>query len=99
MVAHQVKDAPEKDQISTMVAHTTLACETFLQPVLDTECIRRMVDKPTIYKIVMVRHGESTWNLENRFCGWVDADLSDKGWEEAEAGGKALKAEGYKFDL
>jgi len=99
MVAHQVKDAPEKDQISTMVAHTTLACETFLQPVLDTECIRRMMDKPTTYKIVMVRHGESTWNLENRFCGWVDAALSKKGISEAKAGGKALREAGYRFDL
>jgi 2,3-bisphosphoglycerate-dependent phosphoglycerate mutase len=40
------------------------------------------------YKIVLVRHGESEWNLENRFCGWHDADLSAKGVEEAKQAGK-----------
>lgn len=51
------------------------------------------------YKIVFVRHGESEWNKLNQFCGWFDADLSEKGLEEAIAGGKALKNEGYKFDV
>ena len=50
------------------------------------------------HKIVFVRHGESQWNLKNLFCGWFDADLSDKGVEEAHAGGKALKETGIKFD-
>ena len=40
------------------------------------------------YKIVLVRHGESQWNLENKFCGWHDADLSQKGIEEAKQAGK-----------
>jgi len=52
-----------------------------------------------VYKIVMIRHGESAWNQENRFCGWFDADLSEKGIEEAHAGGKALKEAGYQFDV
>ncbi|XP_057381871.1 phosphoglycerate mutase 1-like [Daphnia carinata] len=52
-----------------------------------------------VFKIVMVRHGESAWNKENRFCGWFDADLSEKGVQEAHAGGKALKDAGYQFDL
>lgn len=47
----------------------------------------------------MIRHGESAWNKENRFCGWFDADLSEKGVEEAHAAGKALKDAGYKFDV
>ena len=51
------------------------------------------------YKIVFVRHGESEWNKLNQFCGWVDADLSPKGLEEAKAGGVALKNDGYKFDV
>jgi 2,3-bisphosphoglycerate-dependent phosphoglycerate mutase len=46
--------------------------------------------------LVLVRHGESQWNLENRFTGWVDVDLSDKGREEAHKAGEKLK--GYKFD-
>jgi len=46
-----------------------------------------------------VRHGESQWNLKNLFCGWYDADLTDKGVEEAEAGGKAIKENGIKFDM
>ena len=49
-------------------------------------------------KLVLVRHGESTWNLENRFTGWVDVGLSPKGVEEAHAAGKLLKAEGFAFD-
>lgn len=48
--------------------------------------------------VVMVRHGESEWNALNQFCGWFDAALSDKGKEEAAAGGKALKDGGYTFD-
>jgi len=52
-----------------------------------------------MYKIVFMRHGESTWNLENRFTGWTDVDLTDKGVAEAKAAGKVLKDEGYTFDL
>jgi 2,3-bisphosphoglycerate-dependent phosphoglycerate mutase len=50
-------------------------------------------------KLVLVRHGESSWNKENRFTGWTDVDLSDKGIEEAHAGGKALKEQGFTFDI
>ncbi|MBN2252525.1 MAG: 2,3-diphosphoglycerate-dependent phosphoglycerate mutase, partial [Kosmotogaceae bacterium] len=50
-------------------------------------------------KLVLVRHGESTWNKENRFTGWTDVDLSEKGREEAKKAGKVLKADGYDFDL
>lgn len=52
-----------------------------------------------MHKLVLVRHGESLWNKENRFTGWTDVDLSDKGVEEAQAGAKALKDEGYVFDV
>ena len=51
------------------------------------------------YKIVMIRHGESEWNQENRFCGWFDANLSEKGVTEAKNGAHALKEGGYKFDV
>jgi len=51
------------------------------------------------YKVVMIRHGESEWNKLNKFCGWFDAELSDKGVQEATAGGKALKDAGYQFDV
>jgi len=50
-------------------------------------------------KLVLVRHGESQWNKENRFTGWTDVDLSAKGMEEAREGGRVLKAEGYHFDV
>jgi 2,3-bisphosphoglycerate-dependent phosphoglycerate mutase len=50
-------------------------------------------------KIVLIRHGESLWNKENRFTGWTDVDLSDRGRKEAAEGGKLLKEEGYTFDL
>jgi 2,3-bisphosphoglycerate-dependent phosphoglycerate mutase len=49
-------------------------------------------------KLVLVRHGESTWNKENRFTGWTDVDLSEKGLEEARQAGSILKEEGYTFD-
>jgi 2,3-bisphosphoglycerate-dependent phosphoglycerate mutase len=52
-----------------------------------------------MYKLVLLRHGESTWNKENRFTGWTDVDLSDRGREEAEAAGRLLKEGGYSFDL
>jgi 2,3-bisphosphoglycerate-dependent phosphoglycerate mutase len=50
-------------------------------------------------KLVLLRHGESDWNRENRFTGWTDVDLSQQGIAEARAAGRLLKAEGYDFDL
>lgn len=50
-------------------------------------------------KVVLLRHGESTWNKENRFTGWTDVDLSERGIEEAKKSGQVLKKEGYIFDL
>ncbi len=50
-------------------------------------------------KLVLVRHGESVWNLENRFTGWTDVDLSETGVAEAHKAGKLLVAEGYTFDI
>lgn len=52
-----------------------------------------------MHKLVLLRHGESTWNKENRFTGWTDVDLSAKGMEEARAAGKLLKEGGYVFDV
>jgi 2,3-bisphosphoglycerate-dependent phosphoglycerate mutase len=52
-----------------------------------------------MHKLVLLRHGESTWNKENRFTGWTDVDLTDKGCEEAKTAGQLLKAGGYAFDL
>ncbi len=50
-------------------------------------------------KLVLVRHGESTWNKENRFTGWTDVDLSEKGIQEARQAGKLLKEQGFVFDI
>ena len=50
-------------------------------------------------QLVLVRHGQSTWNLQNRFTGWVDVDLSERGVNEARDAGCTLKAQGYRFDL
>ena len=52
-----------------------------------------------VYKVVLLRHGESLWNVENKFTGWIDIDLSDKGIMEAKNAGKLLKSEGYEFDI
>jgi 2,3-bisphosphoglycerate-dependent phosphoglycerate mutase len=52
-----------------------------------------------MYQLVLLRHGESTWNKENLFTGWTDVDLSAKGTEEAHEAGRVLRKEGYKFDV
>jgi 2,3-bisphosphoglycerate-dependent phosphoglycerate mutase len=52
-----------------------------------------------MHKLVLIRHGESTWNLENRFTGWTDVDLTITGVQQARAAGRLLKANGYDFDL
>lgn len=52
-----------------------------------------------MHKLVLIRHGESLWNQENRFTGWQDVDLSEKGRAEAQKGGKALREKGFTFDV
>ena len=52
-----------------------------------------------MYKLVLIRHGESTWNLENRFTGWTDVPLTPAGVEQAKQGGRQLRDQGYEFDL
>ncbi len=51
------------------------------------------------HRLVLVRHGQSQWNEENRFTGWVDIDLSEKGRSEAKGAGQLLRAEGFQFDI
>jgi 2,3-bisphosphoglycerate-dependent phosphoglycerate mutase len=52
-----------------------------------------------MYRLVLLRHGESTWNRENRFTGWTDVDLSDKGRDEAREAGRLMAAEKFEFDV
>ena len=52
-----------------------------------------------VSKLVLLRHGESQWNRENRFTGWTDVDLSEAGVVEARKAGRQLKADGYAFDI
>ena len=52
-----------------------------------------------MYKIVLIRHGESTWNLENRFTGWTDVPLTDTGIAQAQNAGRLLKADNFEFDV
>jgi len=61
--------------------------------------MRSRSDRPPVKKLVLLRHGESVWNQENRFTGWTDVGLSEKGIEEAKAAGDLLRREGYDFDL
>jgi 2,3-bisphosphoglycerate-dependent phosphoglycerate mutase len=61
-----------------------------------SECLRREI--PTS-KLVLLRHGESSWNQENRFTGWTDVDLSSKGWEQAREAGRILRKHGFTFDI
>lgn len=52
-----------------------------------------------MYRLVLIRHGESIWNKKNKFTGWYDVDLSEKGKEEAKSAGEYLKKEGFTFDV
>ncbi|WP_338415528.1 2,3-diphosphoglycerate-dependent phosphoglycerate mutase [uncultured Sphaerotilus sp.] len=52
-----------------------------------------------MYKLVLIRHGESTWNLENRFTGWTDVELTPTGVDQAKQAGRLLKEAGYDFDV
>jgi 2,3-bisphosphoglycerate-dependent phosphoglycerate mutase len=52
-----------------------------------------------MHQLVLIRHGESTWNLENRFTGWTDVELTELGVAQARQAGRALKAEGFEFDV
>ena len=52
-----------------------------------------------MYKLVLLRHGESQWNLENRFTGWTDVDITENGWQEARRAGELLAREGFDFDI
>jgi 2,3-bisphosphoglycerate-dependent phosphoglycerate mutase len=58
-----------------------------------------VLDWKPMHKLVLMRHGESQWNLDNRFTGWTDVDLTDRGRAEAKAAGELLKREGYVFDI
>ena len=58
-----------------------------------------MTAKPATVKLVLLRHGQSQWNLDNRFTGWVDVDLTEQGRTEACEAGRQLKAEGLRFDV
>jgi 2,3-bisphosphoglycerate-dependent phosphoglycerate mutase len=66
---------------------------------LDRISIALLSKEELMYKIVFMRHGESTWNLENRFTGWTDVDLTEKGISEAKSAGQVLKEAGFTFDL
>src|SRR5690606_17947607 len=61
--------------------------------------LRLLPKGATMPQLVLVRHGESTWNLENRFTGWTDVDLTERGREEARHAGQLLKEEGFTFDV
>ena len=52
-----------------------------------------------MHKIVFMRHGQSIWNFENRFTGWTDVDLTERGKKEARAAGRVLREAGFEFDL
>jgi 2,3-bisphosphoglycerate-dependent phosphoglycerate mutase len=68
-----------------------------IPPVFCGHCIGRA--SAPMYKLVLIRHGESTWNLENRFTGWTDVPLTATGIEQAKESGRLLKEAGYDFDI
>ena len=77
----------------------TTATVTAFQPVGRPSLPKASSTSLDAYKLVLVRHGESTWNNENKFTGWYDCPLSEKGEGEAKSGGQLLKEEGFDFDI
>lgn len=71
----------------------------FASHLLDNEIIIITLGVISVHQLVLIRHGESSWNKENRFTGWTDVPLSAQGIEEAHTAGKLLKEEGFSFDL
>src|SRR3979411_459153 len=69
----------------------------FKQPLVDLN--PRPIAMPADRLLVLVRHGQSEWNLKNLFTGWRDVDLSDQGVAEAQSAGRKLKAQGLRFDV
>jgi 2,3-bisphosphoglycerate-dependent phosphoglycerate mutase len=67
--------------------------------ILECRVYKALPKASDMHKLVLIRHGESTWNLENRFTGWTDVDLTETGVEQAKQAGRLLKAEGYDFDV
>lgn len=80
-------------------ARSTSAFGSISRRVLARKCVVPIASTCDKHTLVLVRHGESTWNKENLFTGWVDVPLSDAGIGEAAAGGKLLKEGGYSFDV
>jgi 2,3-bisphosphoglycerate-dependent phosphoglycerate mutase len=70
-----------------------------LRPRGDFFCEKKGYDMTTTYKMVLLRHGQSTWNLENRFTGWTDVGLTELGIQEAHSSGQIMRKEGYTFDI
>lgn len=81
------------------VGQTVCVCVHNLKGLREVKLRRHTVNMAAVHRLVIVRHGESAWNQENRFCGWFDADLSEKGTEEAKRGAQAIKDAGMKFDV
>jgi 2,3-bisphosphoglycerate-dependent phosphoglycerate mutase len=84
------------DLLFRPAARSGLVCPDHC-PILNAHPIR--VFSRAVKTLVLLRHGESTWNKENRFTGWTDVDLSPKGIEEARAAGRQMLSDGYLFDL
>ena len=85
-----------------LVLATLLALSSGFRPSARTSFLRTSTSASSLmmdYKVVLVRHGESTWNEEGKFTGWYDCPLSTKGAQEAKEAGKILGDEGYKFDV
>jgi 2,3-bisphosphoglycerate-dependent phosphoglycerate mutase len=87
----------QNEQLTIIKSLADCRTRTYQTPAIPRQLIN---NRPTImHTLVLIRHGESTWNQENRFTGWKDVDLTAKGVAEAKAAGALLKAHGYTFDL
>ena len=84
---------PFKEYINTLVSLLSI------HGTINAHYLLLFIMQKKTYKVVFVRHGESTWNKENKFTGWTDVPLSEKGVQEAKEAGKRILKEGFKFDV
>ena len=74
-------------------------CPSDRMAIIPHKILFEQTEGKTVMKLVLLRHGESEWNLQNRFTGWTDVNLSDTGVNEASGAGKLLKNDGFDFDI
>src|SRR5207248_10130875 len=94
------RDKSKRDPPAAAIAWpNTISCSALKKSSPRAHATQAKVVSALMHKLVLLRHGESTWNKENRFTGWTDVDLSERGRAEAQEAGRLLREGGYQFDI